>query len=120
MIPEPPEIYKQVKIICNQQWDPEKRAITLDKLWKQSLSDKVKWRDYRDFLHEVRVKNYEALAYFDPEAKREIAGIGFYPVEKIIPKGKEEAEWVQLWDFDYWEKNGEMHDRKVYLPITMN
>jgi hypothetical protein len=72
MIPEPPEIFKQVKIIGNQERDPVKKESILERLFRGSLSDKTKFNDYYDYLSEVRNFNYENLAFFDPHAKRKI------------------------------------------------
>ncbi len=119
-IPEPPEIYKQVKIICNQETEPVKRDTILERLFKGSLREKRQWLDYRDLLWEIDCFNYERLAYFDPLAERKIFGNGVYPIEKIVLRGKSEPEWVQLWDFNFFEKKDQIIERKIYLHIELN
>lgn len=127
-MPEPPEIYKQVKTICNQENDPVKRESILERLFKSSLSDKRKWRDYCDLLWEINCFNYERLSCFDPEAERKLFGNGIYPIEKISLSrvgythlyGITEPQWVQLWDFDYYEKHDQIIERKVYLHIQLS
>jgi len=100
--------------------------MSVESLFKKSLRDRTKWREYGDLLWKIKLFNYENLSYFAPEAPREVTGEGYYPIEKIMLSKAgytflqdkiNEPQWVQLWDFNYWEKDETIIERKVYLHI---